>query len=100
MNEKLRQDAQFIVKEAIRDVQPDAAVTRALAGREFAGRVILVAAGKAAWQMAKAAQNLLKDKIETGIVVAKYNHVMGELPGIACYEGGHPVPDEGSFRGT
>ena len=34
------------------------------------------------------------------MVVTKYGHVRGEIPGVVCCEGGHPVPDEGSFAGT
>ena len=100
MNRTLRQDADFIVKEAIRAVQPDAAVARALRDRHFPGRVVLVAAGKAAWQMAQAARASLGSRIEKGVVVTKYGHVKGDIPGIVCYEGGHPVPDECSVRGT
>ena len=100
MNQTLRAQADRIVKEAIAAVQPDSAVQRALAGREFPGRVLLVAAGKAAWQMAKAASDFLGSRIETGVVVTKYDHVMGPIANFACYEAGHPVPDENSFRGT
>ena len=63
MNKQLRDHADQIVREAIAAVQPDAAVQRALAGRKFPGRVLLVAAGKAAWQMAKAASDFLGDRI-------------------------------------
>ena len=94
----LRSDAQTIISASIRAVQPDAAVQRALQGREFPGRVVLAAAGKAAWQMAKAACDCLQ--IDAGVVVTKYGHVAGELPGCTCYEAGHPVPDENSFKGT
>ena len=55
MNVALRQDAQRILEAAIAAVLPDEAVRRALAGRRFPGRVFLVAAGKAAWRMARAA---------------------------------------------
>ena len=96
----LRSDAQTIISSAIQAVQPDAAVKRALQGREFPGRVVLAAAGKAAWQMAKAAQDCLGARLDQGVVVTKYGHVSGPIPGCACYEGGHPVPDENSFRGT
>ena len=96
----LRSDAQSIISASIRAVQPDAAVQRALQGREFPGRVVLAAAGKAAWQMAKAARDCLGDRISAGVVVTKYGHVAGEIPGCACYEAGHPVPDENSFRGA
>ena len=47
----LREDADFIIKEAIRHVLPDEAVRKALEGKAFGqGRLYLVAAGKAAWQ--------------------------------------------------
>ena len=100
MNQQLRSHADQIVREAIAAVQPDAAVQRALAGREFPGRVLLVAAGKAAWQMAKAASDCLGSRIENGVVVTKYDHVMGPIANFTCVEAGHPVPDENSFRGT
>jgi len=96
----LRSDAQNIITAAIQAVQPDAAVKRALQGREFPGRVVLAAAGKAAWQMAKAAVDCLGDRVDAGVVVTKYGHVLGAIPGCTCYEAGHPVPDENSFQGT
>ena len=100
MNQILRNHANQIVREAIAAVQPDAAVQRALSGRDFSGRVLLVAAGKAAWQMAKAASDCLGDRIENGVVVTKYGHVMGPIANFTCFEAGHPVPDENSFKGT
>ena len=89
----LRADADAIVTSAIRAVQPDEAVARALAHADFPGRVLLVAAGKAAWQMARAAWDCLGERIEQGVVCTKYGHVKGPIPRCACYEGGHPVPD-------
>ncbi len=100
MNRLLRSHADQIVREAIAAVQPDAAVQRALSGLEFPGRVLLAAVGKAAWQMAKAAADCLGDRIEKGVVVTKYNHVMGPIANCDCFEAGHPVPDENSFKGT
>ena len=100
MNQNLRNHADRIVREAIAAVQPDAAVQRALQHMEFQGRVLLVSAGKAAWQMAKAASDCLGSRIENGVVVTKYKHVMGPIANFACFEAGHPVPDENSFRGT
>ena len=98
MNEKLRRDAELIVRRAIGSVLPDRAVERALAGMEFPGRVFLVAAGKAAWQMSRAAVECCG--VSGGVCVTKYGHVMGPIPGIECIEAGHPVPDENSFRGA
>ena len=99
MNTQLRKDAEIIARAAIEAVKPDAAVERALGGMHFPGDVFLVAAGKAAWQMAKAALDCLSVPVQ-GVVVTKYGHVQGELPGVTCYEAGHPVPDENSFLGT
>ena len=100
MNPSLRADAEQIVRTAIAAVRPDAAVRRALQQMTFPGRVRLVAAGKAAWQMAKVASDCLGSRIESGIVITKYGHVMGPIPACTCCEAGHPVPDENGFRAT
>ena len=100
MDKNLRANADAIVAASIKAVLPDEAVKRALAGKEFPGRVLLVSAGKAAWQMAKAAYDCLGDRIEGGVVVTKYDHVKGPIGNFTCCEAGHPVPDENSFAGT
>ena len=100
MIEALREVSDHIIEEAIKAVLPDAAVKRALEGKTFSGKVVLVAVGKAAWQMAKAAEECLGDRIDRGVVVTKYDHVKGEINRCTCIEAGHPVPDENSFRGT
>ena len=100
MNSRLRADADAIVRQAIHAVLPDEAVRRALKDQAFPGRVLLVAAGKAAWQMARAAVECLGSRLTSGVVVTKYGHVKGELPRCACYEAGHPVPDENGFAAT
>ena len=100
MNASLRKDADQIVRESIAAVLPDEAVRRTLKDyRPGAGKTLLVAAGKAAWQMAKAAVDTL-GQVDGGVVITKYGHVMGEIPGVVCYEAGHPVPDENSFAAT
>ena len=100
MNQKLRNDAKQIVEKAISAVLPDEAVQRALRGKVFTGRTVLVAAGKAAWQMAKAAYDCMGDRFDDGVVITKYDHVLGPIADFTCYEAGHPVPDENSFRAT
>ena len=100
MDQVLRKHADTIISASIKSVLPDEAVKRALEGRKFPGRVLLVAGGKAAWQMAKAASDYLGDRIENGVVVTKYDHVMGPIANFTCCEAGHPVPDENSFAGT
>ena len=100
MDKNLRAKADSIITSAINAVKPDEAVSRALTGKEFPGRVVLVAAGKAAWQMAKAAYDCLGNRIDSGVVVTKYDHVMGPIANFICHEAGHPVPDKNSFEAT
>ena len=99
MDRELYQEALRITDQAIRNVKPDAAVKRALSEMPHSGRIFLVAAWKAAWQMAYAAVAVL-GRVEDGVVITKYGHVKAEIPGVRCYEAGHPVPDANSFAAT
>ena len=100
MNTTLRQDADQIISASLKAVQPDSAVRRALEQfRPGPGRTLLVAVGKAAWQMASAAVAAL-GRVDGGIVITKYSHTKGDIPGVVCREAGHPVPDENSFAAT
>lgn len=97
----LNDNAKTIINLSIKAVLPDSAVERALINHNFGnGRIILVSAGKAAWQMAKAASNLLGNRITQGIVITKYNHVKGPIANFICLEAGHPVPDANSYQAT
>ena len=100
MDNLLRNNAENIVREAIRAVCPDDAVRRALENITLSGNLYLVSVGKAGWQMAAAALKHIKGPITRGIVVTKYGHVMGALEHVQCFEAGHPVPDENSYRAT
>ena len=100
MDKLLRSHADTIVSASIKAVQSDDAVRRALAGQHFPGRVLLVAAGKAAWKMAEVAYSCLGNQIDAGVVITKYGHVMGPIANFACYEAGHPIPDNNSFAAT
>lgn len=100
MKEDLFADAEQILTASIRAVLPDQAVARALESyRPGTGRTLLVSAGKAAWQMASAAVAAL-GRVDQGIVITKYGHSKGEIPGVRCYEAGHPVPDQNGFAAT
>lgn len=97
----LREDADYIIAQAIQKVLPDQAVEQALTDRKFdSGKIYVVSAGKAAWQMANAAAGILGSRIERGVVITKYEHVKGDIARMDCYEAGHPVPDENSYKGT
>ena len=100
MNLTLRKDADAISTASVKAVLPDEAVRRALQSfQPKSGRVLLVATGKAAWQMAHAAVEAL-GSVDGGVVVTKSDHVKGEIPGVDCYEAGHPVPDDNNFAAT
>lgn len=100
MNLTLRKDADAIIAASLKAVLPDEAVRRALQSfQPKSGRVLLAATGKAAWQMAHAAVEAL-GSVDGGVVVTKYDHVKGEIPGVDCYEAGHPVPDDNNFAAT
>lgn len=97
----LREDADRIIADAIRAALPDTAVAKALEGHPFgSGRLVLIAVGKAAWQMASSACAILGSRIDSGAVITKYGHSKGDLPGLRIFEAGHPVPDAASFAAT
>ncbi len=122
MQKLLRQHAEAIYKTAIKENMPNAAVKKAIEqllkmqNEEPAkkGKIVLVSIGKAGWEMAKTAYEILGDKIHSGIVITKYDHVsaeyrmqnakckmeyenngnlVGRLGTIEIYEAGHPVVD-------
>ena len=97
----LREDTQRIIEAAIQGAQPDHAVREALLSfRPGPGKLVLIAVGKAGWQMAKAACQQLEGQISEGVVITKYGHGQGPLPAVRVFEAGHPVPDENSFAST
>ena len=97
----LREDCGYIIKEAIRAVQPNAAVRRVLAGRSFGpGRLVMIAVGKAAWSMARAAWECLEGRVDDGAVITKYGHSRGTIGPLRIREAGHPVPDGNTFAAT
>lgn len=96
----LRGDAHRIINSAIAAALPGEAVRAALKNLDLGDRITLVAVGKAAWEMAAAAQAALAGRVRQGIVITKYEHSRGEIPGLQIFEAGHPVPDENSFRAT
>ena len=85
---KLRNDCDQIVRRAIAAVQPDAAVRRALEGNPFqGGRVVLVAVGKAAWSMARAACDCVGGRLDGGIIIT-----MPRAPSAPCSSGRRGIP--------
>ncbi len=101
MRDILLKDSQKIISAALGDSMPGAAVKSALQKIKFGkGKLVVVAAGKAAWEMAKAAADELGDRIDDGIVITKYDHSHGSINPLMICEAGHPVPDENSYKAT
>lgn len=106
MIDGMRQDALKAALGAIEAVLPENAVHNAIKSPAFSerlalsGRIMLVAIGKAAWRMAKASVDVLGSAIERGVVLTKYGHSLGPIPGLEIIEAGHPLPDENTLLGT
>lgn len=97
----LQENAKKIMAAALDAAMPDTAVRAALEKADFSGgKVVLIAAGKAGWQMAKAAYDQMGSRIDSGVVITKYDHSKGPIGNLEIYEAGHPVPDANSFRAT
>ncbi len=96
----VREKAVSIGRSAVADMVPDKAVREGLADFQPAGRVILVAIGKAAWSMANAAWETIGTHIEGGIVITKDDHAKGPIGPLAIREASHPVIDERALSAT
>ncbi len=98
----MHDDIQKIISTVIKEAMPDRTVRDALGRISFntKGRLIMIAAGKAAWEMARTASEVLKDRIDTGCVITKYGHAGGTLGKLRIFEAGHPFPDSNSYAAT
>jgi len=95
-----RENVLTIIDETIKAVYPEGAVRHALTNWRSEGRIKVVAIGKAAWRMAKAASGSLGDRISQGIVITKYGHSMGDIEAFEVFEAGHPIPDRNTIKAT
>lgn len=91
-------EAELMIQKIIADVLPMKAVRKVLNEIELDKPVYVIAIGKAAWEMANETFHILGNRIREGIVVTKYDHARGGIPGFTILESGHPVPDENSLR--
>lgn len=97
----LREDAKKIIDFSIEMVKPTQVVKRALLSvPPHDGKTVLVAIGKAGYEMIKAAAEELSDGFDQGICITKYGHVKGTIDRITCCEAGHPVLDENTITAT
>ena len=96
----IRRDARTILKAALGAADAGNAVRKRLPllSREVHTknfhRVFLIAAGKAAPQMAEAVVETLGRPVDGGVLVTKHGHLERSVRGLECVESAHPVPDE------
>ncbi|MCL2805384.1 MAG: glycerate kinase [Treponema sp.] len=98
--EKLYHDARTLINRVIQANMPGQAVRDALKNKSFKSNLYLLAVGKAAWTMAHSAYEELGERIKKGIVITKYGHSLGDIPGLEIIEAGHPLSDENTIAGT
>lgn len=110
---QMRQDALAIFQASLRAVDPIAAVKRYLilnndtlivAGKSFPlaryKGIFLVGFGKAGASMARGVEQVLRERLEAGIINVKYGHVQRLSSKIKINEAGHPVPDAAGMAGA
>lgn len=101
-----------IFDAGVRAVAPDAALMRHICledgqllvdGQSWKlprrGRLLVLGAGKGVAPMGAAVEELLGDRIDTGMLVVKYGHGL-PLQQIAQVEAAHPVPDAAGAAAT
>jgi len=99
--ETLKKDAVTVIRDAVRAVQPGPGVKSTLEKiQEHCRRLYVVAVGKAAYAMAKAAHETLEDRIYKGFIITKYGHGGDPMRHFSVFEAGHPFPDENSVTAT
>lgn len=62
-------------------------------------KILVLGVGKAGASMAKAIEEILGERISSGIVTVKYGH-LEKLKTIKIHEAGHPVPDQNGYAGA
>ncbi|MGB7297473.1 MAG: glycerate kinase, partial [Candidatus Aminicenantales bacterium] len=63
------------------------------------GGIFVIGAGKASAEMARPLEEILEDRLCSGVVNVKYGHGR-PLRRVEVIEAGHPVPDKAGLRGT
>ncbi|MBI5100404.1 MAG: glycerate kinase [Nitrospirae bacterium] len=101
-----------IYHAALKAADPYIAVNKALRLKEYKlvvneteydlnkfSSVIVIGAGKGTAPMARAVEDTLGDRIDSGLIIVKYGHT-GQLQKIRQIEASHPLPDLAGVRGT
>jgi glycerate 2-kinase len=101
-----------IFKAGVKAVDPERAVhkyVRRQGNQLFVGdcsyildsykRIFLIGAGKGTAPMAKALENILGERLTSGLIIVKYGHGI-PLEKTQILEADHPIPDDAGLRAT
>ena len=85
-------------QQALAAVDPALVTRNALESiRVGDGKLVVLAIGKAAVPMARAARETLGDRITSGLIVTKSGQLTDEVDGFFGVEAAHPIPNEASL---
>jgi glycerate 2-kinase len=97
---ELQDAAVKIATNAVKILDPGSLTQTALTNIDLPERIFLLAVGKAAWKMAKAAKDQLCKIVYDGIVLTNYGNNPGDITDLNVLTAGHPLPDVNSVKHT
>lgn len=99
MNQKVRDRILSWFEAGLEAVDPAKVTQAALADVELGeGKLVVLSVGKAAVAMASAASDVLGDRIDAGLIVAKQGQLTEDVDSFIGIEAAHPIPNEHSLR--
>ncbi len=96
----MKENAKRIIEDIIEGLKPATVLKHALGNLKISEKLHLVSVGKAAWDMAKAAKDILGERIVSGVILTKYGYSKGIIEGFRILEASHPIPDKNSVKGA
>jgi glycerate 2-kinase len=112
MIEDRKRSMEAILHAGLDAVDPERAVRRSVRREDetlFVGKasyrldrfrkIILAGAGKGSAPMAKALEDILGDRLSSGLIIVKYGYSM-PLKKTSVVEAGHPIPDEAGMKAS
>lgn len=92
MNRELRNQTDILIRSVLDDIRIDNVVRRELENYSYPkGKTIILAIGKAAYDMALAASEVVKT--DEGYILTKYGHSKGKIDNFEIFEASHPLTD-------
>jgi glycerate-2-kinase len=87
------------VKSIVKHGKDNIEISNKIYSLKFFNKIIVIGAGKASFDMAKALDETLGTRIYIGVVITKYGYG-GHLKHIDVFEASHPLPDINGIKAT